>query len=92
MVETIQKESRCNTVNPERKYIRLQVVGMSFWLSIPVAMMLAIMFGLDSITGQISALLFVVGCVFFSFGLVGRQELAEKRRMEHQDPPDCPKS
>lgn len=64
---------------------------MSFVLSIPVAMILASMFGLDIIIPQISVLLFVVGCVFFSLGLVGRQELVRKKRIEYQNPPDCPK-
>ena len=80
---TSQRESRKHPVNPEGKYIRLQVVGMSFGLSILPAMMLACMFNLDVSVGQIAALLFVVGCVFFSFGLVGRQKLREQREREN---------
>lgn len=90
-MEPTQGKSRNNSVNAGRKYLHLQVIGMSFWLSIPVAIMLAAMFRLDAIIGQIATLLFVAGSVFFSFGLVGRQELAEKRRAGHQDSPDCPK-
>jgi len=69
-------------VNAERKYIRLEVVGMSFGLSILPAIILACMFNLGAFTGQIATLLFVVGCVFFFFGLVGRQELKEQRERE----------
>jgi len=79
---TSQRESRKHPVNPEGKYIRLQVVGMSFGLSILPAMMLADMFNLGAFIGQIVVLLFVVGWVFFCFGLVGRQELKEQRERE----------
>jgi len=48
--------------------------------------MLAYMFNLGAFAGQIATLLAVVGCVFFSFGLVGRQELAAKRNQDSQNP------
>ena len=81
-----QGKNHSNSVNPKRKYIRLQVVGMSFGLSILPAIMLAYMFNLGAFAGQIATLLAVVGCVFFSFGLVGRQELAAKRNQDSQNP------
>lgn len=81
-MEPTQGKNRSNSVNPERKYIRLQVVGMSFGLSILPAIMLAYMFNLDSFISQITAILFVVGCIFFFSGLVGRQELAVKQKEE----------
>ena len=90
-MEPTERKNRDNSINPERKYIRLQVVGMSFGLSIPPAMVLTDMFNLTAYIAQISALLFVVGCVFFFFGLVGRQGLVEKRRNATKSPLDCPK-
>ena len=91
-METTQRESRKHQVNPERKYIRLQEIGLSFWLSIPVAMMLAAMFALNTIIGQIAVLLFIVGCIFFSFGSVGREELKEQREAQNNGDNDTDKS
>jgi len=88
-METSQRKNHSNSVNLKRKYIRLQVVGMSFGLSILPAIMLAYMFNLGAFAGQIATLLAVVGCVFFFFGLVGRQELAAKWK-ENSNLPDCP--
>lgn len=87
MVETIQRKGGSNPVNDYRKYIRLMTVGMSFWLSILPALLLAEYFGITAY-GQIATLLGVVGCVFFFFGLIGRQELATRHKDE-ADPPDC---
>jgi len=73
-----QREIGKHQINPElRKYIRIQIVGMAIFLSWPVAMMMATMYGLDYIIPQISALLIVVALIVFSIGLVGRQELRE---------------
>lgn len=81
-MERTQRESRKQLVSPERRYMRLQVVGMSFGLSILPAIILACMFNLGAFVGQIATLLFVVGCAFFFFGLVGRQELKEQKGRE----------
>jgi hypothetical protein len=84
---TAQGKGRRHPVNPERKCLWLMTAGMSFWLSILPAIILAEMFNLDAFIGigQIAVLLFVAGCVFFSFGLVGRQELAEQRRHQNNE-------
>jgi len=78
-MERTQRESRKHAMNPEDMYIRLEVVGMSFGLSILPAIILACMLNLGAFIGQIVTLLFVVGCVLFFFGLVGRQELKGER-------------
>lgn len=62
-------------VNPERRYIRLQEIGMSCWLSWPVALMLADMYDLHRFMGIITVLLLYIGVVIFAIGHYGRQEL-----------------
>lgn len=81
-MESAQRESRKHPVNPERKYIRLQTVGMSFVLAWPVAMMLAAMYSLEFWIPHISVLLIIIGTAFFSTGHIGRQELKEQRERE----------
>jgi hypothetical protein len=66
--------------------------GLSFWLAILPGIILADMFNLSAIISQISVLLFVIGSVFFFFGLIGRQELAERKQTGQDNPTDCSKS
>jgi len=78
-VETDQRKDSQDGISPElRKYIRIQVVGMAIFLSWPVAMMLATMYGLDYIIPQISVVIISIAVVVFCIGLVGRQELREQ--------------
>jgi len=51
---------------------------MAIFLSWPVAMMLATMYGLDYIIPQISVVIISIAVVVFCIGLVGRQELREQ--------------
>jgi len=81
----VTKISRDGPVNPERKYIRLQEVGLAFCLSILPAIMLADMLGLGRFTAQIIVGLIIIGAVFFSFGLNGREELAKQREAQHRN-------
>lgn len=82
-MERGQREIREDGVSPElRKIIRVQIVGMSIFLSWPVAMMLATMYGLDYIIPQISALLIIIALIVFAIGHVGRQELKERNARE----------
>jgi hypothetical protein len=81
-VDTIKRESRKDRVNPARKYIRLQEIGLAFFLSWPVAMMLAAMYHFEAIIGQITVLIIVAAVIFFAFGHVGRQELTEREKGE----------
>lgn len=81
---TTQRANRDNKVNPDRKNIRLMTTGMSICLSIFPAIILAEMFDLRAYISIISVLLAVIGGVFFFSGLVGRQELAAKRREANQ--------
>jgi len=53
---------------------------MAIFLSWPVAMMLATMYGLDDIIPQISVLILAIAVIVFCIGLVGRQELKERTR------------
>ena len=77
-METAGRESRKHPVNPERKYIRLQEIGMAHWLTWPVAMMLADMYHVQHIIPIMSVLLIYIGVVIFAIGYVGRQKLREQ--------------
>jgi len=77
-METTEGTSRKDRVNPARKYIRLQEVGLAFFLSWPVAMMVATIYNLGYIIPIMSVLLIYIGVVIFAIGHVGRQELAER--------------
>lgn len=72
-METTERESCKHSVNPERKYIRLQEVGLSFVLASPVAAILASMFDLDVLVPGILTLLIMIGIAFFSAGHIGRK-------------------
>jgi len=75
-VGTNAREGRKDkVVNPARKYIRLQEIGMSCWLSWPVALILADMYSLHRFMGIITVLLIYIGVVIFAIGHYGRQEL-----------------
>jgi hypothetical protein len=81
-METTQRESHKHPVNPERRYIRLQEIGLSHFFAWPVAIMVAAMFGFDFWVPHISVLLITLSVVFFSAGHVGRQKLKEQRERE----------
>lgn len=82
MAERTERENRKGGVNPERKYIRLQEIGLAFFLSWPVAMMVADMYDLQYIIPVMSVLLVYIGVTIFCIGHVGRQELKEQRERE----------
>ena len=77
-METTGRGHRKDKVNPARKYIRLQEVGLAFLCAWPVAMQVAAMYGLDIIIPQISVLMLAASIIFFVIGHVGRQELRER--------------
>jgi hypothetical protein len=77
-LETIKREGRKDRVNPARKYIRLQEIGLAFLCAWPVAMQIAEMYGLGGIIPQISVLMLMVAEIFFVIGYLGRKELKEK--------------
>ena len=80
-MDTTERENRKLQVDASlRKYIRLQEIGMAVFLSWPVAMMLAAMYGLDAIIPVMSVLLIMVAVIIFAIGHVGRQELKEQSR------------
>ena len=81
-METAQRKSCKHSVNPERKYIRLQEIGLSHILAGPVAILVAAMFGFDFWIPHISVLLTMVGVAFFSAGHIGRQELKKQKERE----------
>lgn len=83
---TGQRKDSSSQVSPGlRKCIRIQIVGMAIFLSWPVAMMLATMYGLDYIIPQISVVILALAVVIFCIGHVGRQELKEQREREAND-------
>lgn len=70
------KDSSDQVKSPElRRWINVQTIGMSFVLAIPVAMMVADMYGLQQQVPQIGVLLFMIGTVIFAIGHYGRREL-----------------
>lgn len=78
-----QRKISSPQLDPElQKYIRIQTAGMAIFLSWPVAMMLAAMYGLDGIIPAISVVMIMVAMIIFFIGLVGRQELKEQRDKE----------
>lgn len=82
-MERGQTKDSKDGVSPElRKCIRIQTIGMAIFLSWPVAMILADMYGLRTIIPVMSVLMILVAWVVFCIGLVGRQELKEQRERE----------
>jgi ABC-type bacteriocin/lantibiotic exporter with double-glycine peptidase domain len=83
MVESVQGKSHRQSVNPERKYIRLQEIGFSHFLAWPFALLIAGCMGLyASHLAVISVLICFSGITFFSIGHIGRKELAERREQQ----------
>ena len=79
-MDTTGRESRKDRVNPARKYIRLQTIGMAFGLAIPVMVILAGMYGFDRFVPQIAVLMLMIAVVVFAIGDIGRQGLKERQR------------
>ena len=79
-MDTDARESRKDRVNPARKYIWLQTVGMAFGLAIPVMAILAGMYGFDRFAPQIAVLMLVIAVVAFAIGDIGRKQLQERNR------------
>lgn len=73
------RENRKHPVDPEkRKYLRFMQVGLSCILAWPVVIMLAAMYGLESLIPDVSVLMVVVGVVIFTIGYEDRKKLAER--------------
>lgn len=78
-METTPKANNKHKVSPERKYIRLQIVGLAFICAWPVAMILAAMFGISGrVIFQVSVLQVYGGIAFLCAGHIGQQELKKK--------------
>jgi len=70
---------RENPVNPEEKWIRLQEIGLSQILAIPVALMLGVMFQLNSmLLGIIPLVLLSSGYACLKFGHDKRREIHDQ--------------
>jgi len=82
---TTERESRKDRVNPAQRYIRIQTVGMAFFLSSPVAGILADMYGLSVTVPQIMFLIAYIGVIIFAIGYVGRQELRTRELKGSED-------
>ena len=79
-MERDQKKHSERQITPElRTCIRLQTVGMSFVLAWPVAIILADMYGLESIIPIMSVLMVFTGVIIFAVGYIKRQELRERK-------------
>ena len=75
-MERGQGKDRSDKVSPAlRKCINIQTIGMAFVLAIPVAMMLADMYGLRYLVPQIAVLLFAVGMIIFAIGTEQRRQV-----------------
>ena len=77
-MDSTERESGKDKINPARRYIRLQEIGMSCWLSWSPAMMLADMYDVQRIIPAMSVLLLSIGTVIFAIGHEGRRELRAK--------------
>ena len=77
-MDTTGRESRKDRVNPARKYIRLQIIGMAFCLATPVMGILAGMYGFWDWALVIALGMLVAGGTIFSIGHDGRKKLAEQ--------------
>jgi len=68
-----------NPVNPEERWIRLQEIGLSQILAIPVALMLGVMLQLNSVLlGIITLALLSSGYVCLMFGHDKRREIHDQ--------------
>lgn len=81
-MESAQGKSSKHQVNLLRRYIRFQEVGLAFFLSSPVAIMVAVMYGFEYLIPQIWVLMWAIGSIIFFIGHVGRQELKEQKERE----------
>lgn len=78
-MEGTHRENSNHQVDPEkRKYMWFMQVGLSCILAWPVAIMLAAMYGLESLIPIVSVLMIMIGVLIFAIGNVGRQELQDK--------------
>jgi hypothetical protein len=77
---TGRKNSRHPLTPEKRRYLRFMQVGLSFWLAILPAMMLAAMYNLYQIMTIVPVFLYIIGSLIFFIGYVGRQELKERNR------------
>lgn len=86
MAKAVARICQDIVMNPERKFIRLQEIGLAHFLAWPVAMMIAVMLGLNTFAqlGIISILLCTSGMVFLSLGDIGRRELADQRETKNK--------
>lgn len=75
----IRDAKKRKAINPERRYIRIQEIGLAVFLSWPVAMVLTDKYELNCIIPAMSVLMVMSAMIIFFIGLVGRQELKERR-------------
>ena len=88
MAETTERKSNGNSVDPEAKFKRLQEIGLSMVLAIPVALVAGETFGIVRvIIIQVCILLFYGGEACFVIGHDKRQEI---RNEKDSDRPKCP--
>lgn len=73
------REGRQHPVDLNKRYIRVQTVGMAIFLSWPVAIMLAAMYGLEQITGQITIGMVMAAAIVFAIGTDKRERLRDKQ-------------
>jgi len=78
--------AREKLVNPEEKWIRLQEVGLSQILAVPVALMLGIMFHLSSmVLSMIIPILLVSGYLCLKLGHDKRREIQDKLEQKEDE-------
>ena len=79
MAETAEGKNQNGKVNPEAKYMRLQEIGLSMILAVPVALAAGETFGIvrASII-KVCVLLFYIGFALFVLGHEKRVELRNK--------------
>ena len=73
------EEKNQDKLNPEAKFMRLQEVGLSMILAIPVAIAAGEAFFInDALIVQICVLLFYIGFAFFVLGHEKRKEIRKQ--------------
>lgn len=78
-MDAAQRESRKHQIDPERKYIRLQEIGLAQLLSLPFIPLLSMVTGLENLSVLVFIAFLISGCMCLQLGHERREELAKQR-------------
>ena len=77
-MEETGREGRSDKVAEERKYLRIQYIGMGIFLSWPVAMQLVLYLRLGIRLDILTVLMVLGSAIVFAIGTDGREKLKEQ--------------